>query len=88
MFKDLLSFYKAIKGDNTYVIGLTATAYGKESSIEGDAIQRLDFKVYRTSSDDMTVDPTVHNTQKIETHFNYANIIGEQRTLRPVLVLA
>ena len=60
MFKDLLSFYKAIKGENTYVIGLTATAYGKESSLEGDAIKHLDFKVYRTSNEDMTVDPTVH----------------------------
>ena len=70
------------------MIGLTATAYGKESSLEADAIDRLDFRVYRTCDQDLTIDPTVHRSQKIETPFNYAKLIGEQRTLRPVLVLA
>jgi len=88
MFKDLLAFNKAIKGENIYVIGLTATAYGKESSLEADAIDRLDFRVYRTCDQDLTIDPTVHRSQKIETPFNYEKLIGEQRTLRPVLVLA
>ena len=75
MFADLLAFYKAIKGENIYVIGLTATAYGKESSLEADALTRLDFKVYRTCNQDLTVEPTIHHKRSIKSHFNYEMII-------------
>lgn len=87
IFKDLLKFYKATK--NLKIIGLTATAFDKkEDGAEIGALGKLDFRVYKTTHDDETRKPTIHENMRLGSFEKYAGQIGLRRLLQPVLVYA
>ena len=89
MLRDLQAFYKATKGNNISVIGLTATAFDKSEGEEMDALAQLGYKIYRTGKDDeLLKEPTIHERIKLDTTEKVIIKIREHKKVRGVLVYA
>ena len=88
MLKNLLTFYKATEAPNISVIGLTATAFDKSEGEEKNALEALDYKIYRTCKDDELALPTINERVKLGTFEKYVTKINEHKMLRGVLVYA